>query len=143
MQGGIQQANGYRQIIHHVKGKAFWFAKSYRGLLLAIIYAPVPVFIFMILYEPSIFPLSILIVNEPFSLPIAVQYSPSKSLISNSSSKGGFANEPLKKISEILAIRAVETNTIKELIIAKAFSNGEFDEEPKGDLMDPLGIKFI
>lgn len=36
-----------------------------------------------------------------------------------------------------------ETNTIRELIIAKAFSNGEFDEEPKGDLMDPLGIKFL
>lgn len=36
-----------------------------------------------------------------------------------------------------------ETTTIRELIIAKAFSNGEFDEEPKGDLMDPLGIKFL
>lgn len=36
-----------------------------------------------------------------------------------------------------------ETNTIRELIIAKAFSNGELDEEPKGDLMDPLGIKFL
>jgi len=36
-----------------------------------------------------------------------------------------------------------ETNTIRELIIAKAFSNGEFDEEPKGELMDPLGIKFL
>ncbi len=36
-----------------------------------------------------------------------------------------------------------ETTTIRELIIAKAFSHGEFDEEPKGDLMDPLGIKFL
>lgn len=36
-----------------------------------------------------------------------------------------------------------QTTTIRELIIAKAFSNGEFDEEPKGDLMDPLGIKFL
>ena|SRR5690606_26358684 len=36
-----------------------------------------------------------------------------------------------------------ETTPIRELIIAKAFSNGEFDEEPKGDLMDPLGIKFL
>lgn len=36
-----------------------------------------------------------------------------------------------------------ETTQIRELIIAKAFSNGEFDEEPKGDLMDPLGIKFL
>lgn len=36
-----------------------------------------------------------------------------------------------------------ETNSIRELIIAKAFSNGEFDEDPKGDLMDPLGIKFL
>jgi His-Xaa-Ser system protein HxsD len=36
-----------------------------------------------------------------------------------------------------------QTTSIRELIIAKAFSNGEFDEEPKGDLMDPLGIKFL
>lgn len=36
-----------------------------------------------------------------------------------------------------------QTTTIRELIIAKAFSNGEFDEEPRGDLMDPLGIKFL
>ena len=36
-----------------------------------------------------------------------------------------------------------ETNTIRELIIAKAFSHGEYDENPKGDLMDPLGIKFL
>ena len=36
-----------------------------------------------------------------------------------------------------------ETKPIRELIIAKAFSNGEFDEEPKGELMDPLGIKFL
>ncbi|QQY82903.1 His-Xaa-Ser system protein HxsD [Tamlana sp. s12] len=36
-----------------------------------------------------------------------------------------------------------ETTPIRELIIAKAFSNGEYDEEPKGDMMDPLGIKFI
>jgi His-Xaa-Ser system protein HxsD len=36
-----------------------------------------------------------------------------------------------------------ETTSIRELIMAKAFSNGEFDEEPKGDLMDPLGIKFL
>lgn len=36
-----------------------------------------------------------------------------------------------------------ETKTIRELIIAKAFAHGEFDEEPKGDLMDPLGIKFL
>lgn len=36
-----------------------------------------------------------------------------------------------------------ETTPIRELIIAKAFSHGEYDEEPKGDLMDPLGIKFL
>lgn len=36
-----------------------------------------------------------------------------------------------------------QTTNIRELIIAKAFSNGEFDEEPKGDMMDPLGIKFL
>ena len=36
-----------------------------------------------------------------------------------------------------------ETTIIRELIIAKAFSNGEFDEEYKGDLMDPIGIKFL
>lgn len=36
-----------------------------------------------------------------------------------------------------------ETSPIRELIIAKAFSHGEFDEDPKGDLMDPLGIKFL
>ncbi|MCO5725536.1 His-Xaa-Ser system protein HxsD [Robiginitalea marina] len=35
-----------------------------------------------------------------------------------------------------------ETKTIRELIIAKAFSHGEYDEEPKGDFDDPLGIKM-
>ncbi|WP_299526776.1 His-Xaa-Ser system protein HxsD [Winogradskyella sp.] len=35
-----------------------------------------------------------------------------------------------------------ETKTIRELIIAKAFSHGEYDEDPKGDFDDPIGIKF-
>lgn len=36
-----------------------------------------------------------------------------------------------------------ETKMIRELITAKAFSNGEFDEDSPGTLDDPLGIKFI
>lgn len=40
-------------------------------------------------------------------------------------------------------IIAKETQPIRELIAAKAFSNGEFDEEPFGELDDPLGIKFL
>jgi His-Xaa-Ser system protein HxsD len=35
-----------------------------------------------------------------------------------------------------------ETTTIRELIIAKAFSNGEFDEDPPGELDDPIGFNY-
>jgi His-Xaa-Ser system protein HxsD len=33
-----------------------------------------------------------------------------------------------------------ETINVRELLIAKAFSNGEFDEQPKGELSDPVGF---
>lgn len=33
-----------------------------------------------------------------------------------------------------------ETKNIRELLIAKAFSNGEFDEEPPGSISDPIGF---
>ena len=34
-----------------------------------------------------------------------------------------------------------ETQNVRDLLIAKAFSNGEFDEEPKGEVSDPVGFK--
>lgn len=40
-------------------------------------------------------------------------------------------------------IVAKETTTIRELITAKAFSHGEYDEDPPGDMNDPIGVKFI
>ena len=36
-----------------------------------------------------------------------------------------------------------ETRTIRELIIAKAFSHGEYDEDPPGELDDPIGVNFF
>lgn len=33
-----------------------------------------------------------------------------------------------------------ETMNIRDLLIAKAFSNGEFDELPYGDISDPVGF---
>jgi His-Xaa-Ser system protein HxsD len=33
-----------------------------------------------------------------------------------------------------------ETKNIRELLIAKAFSNGEFDEIPPGEVSDPVGF---
>jgi His-Xaa-Ser system protein HxsD len=33
-----------------------------------------------------------------------------------------------------------ETKNIRDLLTAKAFSNGEFDEEPPGELSDPVGF---
>jgi len=33
-----------------------------------------------------------------------------------------------------------ETKNIRELLIAKAFSNGEFDEIPPGEISDPVGF---
>ena len=33
-----------------------------------------------------------------------------------------------------------ETQNIRELLVAKAFSNGEYDEDPPGDVSDPLGF---
>lgn len=41
------------------------------------------------------------------------------------------------------AIVAKETSTLRELILAKAFSHGEFDEDPKGEVLDVIGIKRI
>jgi hypothetical protein len=33
-----------------------------------------------------------------------------------------------------------ETQNIRDLLVAKAFSNGEFDEEPPGVATDPVGF---
>ncbi|HLX55038.1 MAG TPA: His-Xaa-Ser system protein HxsD [Aquella sp.] len=33
-----------------------------------------------------------------------------------------------------------ESKNVRELLIAKAFSNGEFDEEPQGVVSDPVGF---
>lgn len=33
-----------------------------------------------------------------------------------------------------------ETKNVRDLLIAKAFSNGEFDENPPGELSDPVGF---
>jgi His-Xaa-Ser system protein HxsD len=33
-----------------------------------------------------------------------------------------------------------ETKNIRDLLIAKAFSNGEFDEQPPGEISDPVGF---
>jgi His-Xaa-Ser system protein HxsD len=35
-----------------------------------------------------------------------------------------------------------ETKTVKELLIAKAFSNGDYEETPPGDISDPVGFKI-
>ena len=33
-----------------------------------------------------------------------------------------------------------ETQNVRDLLIAKAFSNGEFDEHPPGEISDPVGF---
>jgi His-Xaa-Ser system protein HxsD len=33
-----------------------------------------------------------------------------------------------------------ETGSIRELLVAKAFSNGEYDEAPPGEVSDPVGF---
>jgi hypothetical protein len=35
-----------------------------------------------------------------------------------------------------------ETTNIRELLIAKAFSNGEYDEIPPGEISDPVGFEI-
>lgn len=35
-----------------------------------------------------------------------------------------------------------ETKNIRDLLTAKAFSNGEFDELPPGEISDPVGFNF-
>lgn len=35
-----------------------------------------------------------------------------------------------------------ETTNIRELLIAKAFSNGEYDETPLGNITDPVGFEI-
>lgn len=36
-----------------------------------------------------------------------------------------------------------ETQNIRDLLVAKAFSNGEFDEEPPGNVSDPVGFNVV
>lgn len=36
-----------------------------------------------------------------------------------------------------------ETQNVRDLLVAKAFSNGEFDEEPVGDVADPVGYESL
>ena len=38
-------------------------------------------------------------------------------------------------------IVAKETEIIRNLLVAKAFSHGEFDETPPGEISDPVGYK--
>lgn len=70
-------------------------------------------------------------------------------LISNNDSSSNSLKKIGKKINQefidynLRDIVKNETKVIRELIIAKAFSNGEFDEEPKGSLIDPIGIKKL
>lgn len=33
-----------------------------------------------------------------------------------------------------------ETRNVRDLLIAKAFANGEFDEDPPGEITDPVGF---
>lgn len=35
-----------------------------------------------------------------------------------------------------------ETKNIRDLLVAKAFSNGEFDEVPPGEIADPVGFEI-
>ena len=35
-----------------------------------------------------------------------------------------------------------ETQTIRELITAKAFSHGQYDEKPPGEISDPVGFSL-
>src|SRR5947207_882293 len=35
---------------------------------------------------------------------------------------------------------SAETHNIRDLLVAKAFSNGEYDEAPPGDVSDPVGF---
>jgi His-Xaa-Ser system protein HxsD len=36
-----------------------------------------------------------------------------------------------------------ETQNIRDLLVAKAFSNGEFDELPPGEISDPVGYNVL
>lgn len=37
-------------------------------------------------------------------------------------------------------IISTETKNIRDLLVAKAFANGEFDESPSGEISDPVGF---
>ena len=36
-----------------------------------------------------------------------------------------------------------QTGNIRDLLVAKAFSNGQFDEEPPGEISDPVGFNPV
>jgi His-Xaa-Ser system protein HxsD len=58
------------------------------------------------------------------------------------------ANSLLQKLERDLIdfnlrdIVSKETKNIRELLTAKAFSNGEFDELPPGEISDPVGFNI-
>ena len=41
---------------------------------------------------------------------------------------------------QLRQIVQAETQNIRDLLVAKAFSYGEYDEEPRGEITDPIGF---
>lgn len=74
-----------------------------------------------------------------------ISLKPLESLLSDTNS----LHNTLQKLEKDLVdynlrdIVSKETKNIRELLIAKAFSNGEFDEMPPGDVSDPVGFNPI
>jgi His-Xaa-Ser system protein HxsD len=66
--------------------------------------------------------------------------------LSNANIKGEELETYLQKLERDLVdyqLREMiikETQNVRDLLVAKAFSNGEFDEHPPGDISDPVGF---
>lgn len=69
-------------------------------------------------------------------------------LIPNSENNNADLNQLMEKLCRDLLdfnlrqIVTSETRNVRDLLIAKAFSNGEFDEKPPGEISDPVGFEI-
>jgi His-Xaa-Ser system protein HxsD len=74
------------------------------------------------------------------------KYSIRLSPLSNANLTGGDLEIHCQKIKrdlidfQLRQIIATETKNIRDLLVAKAFSNGDFDQSPEGEISDPVGF---
>lgn len=90
--------------------------------------------------------------SDEFKISISFENKDTYKIILNAKSEVSLSAERMSKTLDNLErdfidfnlrdIVTKETQTIRELLTAKAFSSGEFDELPPGEISDPVGFNI-